>query len=130
MARRGNAVGALSHFSGVIDVLAAKNDECLATGRSAAAVMRFMQDAHAAHGLEATRTIGNQSGRCRQGVRGKGLDRLPGEWPLSQAHADRLAGVSWRHGSRLTITCMILCLSTQAVGYDTPRWRLSSAHSN
>lgn len=49
----------------------------------------------AARGLEAAQTIVDEGCRLSRGLLCEGLDRIPGELPLRQAHLDQLAGLGW-----------------------------------
>ena len=58
----------------------------LGAGRTTAGDVGLMEDGGTPHGSEASQAVGDQGGRRRQRLLGKGLNRLLGEGPLRKAH--------------------------------------------
>ena len=69
----------------------------LGAGGTAAGDVLLVQDAHAAHGREATQPVRDQRGRRGQRSLGEFLDRRLGERTTRQAHEDRLSRLGGLH---------------------------------
>ena len=93
----------------------------LGTGRTSTGDMRFMQDAHATHRIEAAQAVGDQGGRCRQRLLGEGADELkPGDQPQALEAAAA-------HAAKHTAALAQVQLTSALTGIGIPELRAHRA---